>query len=61
MDYGLETVHLTSSLLKKLDGFQLHGLRKIIGISTAFIDGANTNRAVIQRHLKLLFRVMIDE
>ena len=47
--YGLETVHLTSALLKQNDAFQLRGLRKILRLAPAFVDRANTNRAVIQK------------
>ena len=32
--YGLETVHLTQSLQRKVNAFQLRGLRKILGLTT---------------------------
>ena len=38
--YGLETVHLTSALLKQNDAFQLRGLRKILGLAPTFVDRA---------------------
>ena len=47
--YGLETVHLTQSLPKKVNVFQLRGLRKILGLSTTFINRANTNESVLQK------------
>ena len=36
--YNLETVYLTRSLRKKLETFQLHGLRQILKLPTIFID-----------------------
>ena len=47
--YGLETVHLTQSLQQKVNAFQLRGLRKILGLSTTFINRANTNESVLQK------------
>ena len=46
--YGLETIHLTQSLAKKLDAFQYRGLRKIMGMSPTFINRANTNRKLLE-------------
>ena len=34
--YGLETVHLTNALLKKVDAFQLRCLRKILKMAPTF-------------------------
>lgn len=53
--YGLETVHLTAALLKKIDAFQLRCLRKILGLAPTFVDRANTNRAVIQKASLIAF------
>ena len=47
--YGLESVQLNDSLKKKLDVFQLKGLRKILGLNTTFITRANTNELVYTR------------
>ena len=47
--YGLETVHLTNALLKKVDAFQLRCLRKILKMAPTFVDRSNTNTAVIQK------------
>ena len=44
--YGLESVQLNDSLKKRLDAFQLKGLRKILRMSTTFVDRANTNQTV---------------
>ena len=46
--YGLETIHLTQSLAKKLDAFQYRGLRKIMGMSSTFINRANTNQKLLE-------------
>ena len=46
--YGLEVVQLPDSILKKLDVFQLKGLRKILGMQTTFVNRANTNRKVVE-------------
>ena len=53
--YGLETLHLTESLAKKLDAFQLRGLRKILGMNTTYINRANTNAKVYEEASKLAF------
>ena len=47
--YGLETVHLTNALLKKVDAFQLRCLRRILKLAPTFVDRYNTNMAVIQK------------
>ena len=53
--YGLETIHLTQSMAKKLDVFQLKGLRKILGMSTTFINRGNTNDKVYAEATKIAF------
>ena len=45
--YGLETIHLTPALAKKLDAFQYRGLRKIMGMSSTYINRANTNQRLL--------------
>ena len=47
--YGLETVHLTQAMIKKIDAFQLRCLRKILGLASTFIDRRNTNQAVLKK------------
>ena len=47
--YGLETVHLTQSLHRKGNAFQLRGLRKILGLTTTYINRQHTNKFVIQK------------
>ena len=46
--YNLETVFLTQSLRKKLEAFQLRGLRQILKIPTTFIDRRWTNARVYE-------------
>ena len=47
--YGLETVHLTQSLQRKVDAFQLLGLRKILGLTTTYVNRQNTNEFVVRK------------
>ena len=47
--YGLESAQLNDSLKNKLDVFQLKGLRKILGLTTTFINRENTNALVYQK------------
>ena len=47
--YGLETVHLTQTQQKKVNAFQLRGIRKILGLSTTFVNRSNRNEYVLQR------------
>ena len=47
--YWLETVHLTQAMQKKVNAFQLRGVRKILGIDTTYAKEANTNARVIER------------
>ena len=46
--YGLETIHLTKTMYKEIDGFQYRGLRKILGMHSTFINRANTNRKLLE-------------
>ena len=45
--YGLETAMLTDSAQRRLNVFQLKGLRKILKMKTTFVERANTNERVI--------------
>jgi hypothetical protein len=47
--YGLETVQATNAQLAKLDTFQLKGFRKILGITTTFVNRNNTNKKVFHK------------
>ena len=50
--YGLETVHLMPAMQKRVNTFQLRGLRKILGMTTTFVNGANTNEKKSRKHMK---------
>ena len=47
--YGLETVHLTQSLQRKVNAFQLRGLRKVLGLTTTYVNRQNTNEFVVRK------------
>jgi hypothetical protein len=44
--YGLESAQLTEAAKKRLDTFHLKGLGKILGMTTTYIDRANSNAQV---------------
>ena len=44
---ALETTHLTPSLAKKLEAFQYRGLRKIMGMTSTYINRANTTQRLL--------------
>ena len=46
---GLETVHLTQTQQKNVNALQLRGLRKILGLSTTFVNRSNANEHVSQK------------
>ena len=45
--YGLETIHLTQALSKKLDAFQMRGIRRILNRRSTFVDRSNTNKSLL--------------
>ena len=45
--HGLETIHLTGAMLKKIDAFQMRCLRRILKIPSTFIDRRNSNKVVL--------------
>ena len=47
--YSLEALQPTEAAASKLDTFQLKGLRKILKMSTTYIDRTNTNHEVYRR------------
>ena len=47
--HGMESAHLISSWLQRLNAFQLKGLRQILKIDTTFVDRANTSQIVLSR------------
>ena len=46
--YGLETTHLTKSCLKRIDAFQIRGLRKILGRKHTYWDREATNENILK-------------
>ena len=46
--YGLETVHLTQAMYKRIDAFQYRSLRRILGMPSTFINRANTNKKLLE-------------
>ena len=46
--YGLDTAMLSDAALRKINGFQLKGLRKILKLKTTFVERTNTNAFVYQ-------------
>ena len=59
--YGLETLHLTQSLAKKLDAFQMRGLRKILGRPTTFYDRTCTNQRVLEEATSIVYTAPGDQ
>ena len=50
--YGLETVHLTKSLMQKMNAFHRKGLRKILSLVSTHADRRNTNAKLIEKALR---------
>ena len=60
--YGLETLHsYTQSLAKKLDAFQMRGLRKILGRPTTFYDRTCTNQRVLEEATSIVYTAPGDQ
>ena len=47
--YGLESLQLPMTAYKKMDVFQLKGLRKLLQMETTYVNRANTNEEVFRR------------
>ena len=47
--YALETIEIPTHLLSRLEAFQLKGLRKILRMSTTYVNRKNTNAEVFRR------------
>jgi len=45
--YGLETIHLTEGMQKKLNAFQIRGLRQILKMEHTHINRNNTNAKIL--------------
>jgi len=46
--YGFETATMNDNAKKRIDAFQLKGLRQILKLKTTFIDRRNTNERVFE-------------
>ena len=51
--YGLETMYLNESLLKRLDAFQMKGIRHILGIEHAYWSRCS-NEKLVERANKVV-------
>ena len=47
--YGMESAQLTPSHQRRIEVFQLKGLRKILKMQTTYVDRSNTNAEVFRR------------
>ena len=47
--YALETIEIPVALLSRLESFRLKGLRKILAMTTTYINRGNTNEEVFRR------------
>ena len=52
--YGLESAEVKEAGLRRLNVFQLKGLRQILGIVTTYVDRENTNTKVLEEATKAL-------
>ena len=59
--YGLETVHLTQAMLKKIDAFQIRGLRKILNLPSTFIYGKKRSGRPRQNWLHYTKKYIYEE
>lgn len=57
--YGLETVHLTKSLVQKINAFHHKGLRKILRLTSTYIDRRNTNAKLFEKASAIAGREII--
>ena len=48
LTYGLDTIELTAAMQKRLNAFQIKGLRKILGLKHVYYDRRNTNEYVLK-------------
>ena len=47
--YGMETVQLTEAMMKRIDAFQMKGLRKILGKKHTYWDREATNENILDQ------------
>jgi hypothetical protein len=58
--YGLETIHLTQAMSRKLDAFQMRGLRRILQRNSTFIDRRNTNKSLLEEASSIAYPSRCD-
>jgi hypothetical protein len=58
--YGMETTHVTKVMQKKIDAFQLRGLRKILRMQTTYTRRTNTNVRVLAEATKFAYNKQGD-
>ena len=52
--YGIESAQLTPAQQRRIEVFQLKGLRKILKMNTTYVERTNTNAEVIRRANELI-------
>ena len=57
--YGLETAQLNCSTQRKLDTFQLRGIRQILHITTTFVNRTHTNPYVYEQASQVMGRTLL--
>ena len=58
--YGLETIHLTQAMSRKLDAFQTRGLRRILQRNSTFIDRRHTNKSLLEEASSIAYPSRCD-
>ena len=58
--YGLETIHLTQAMSRKLDAFQMRGLRRILQCDSTFINRRNTNKSLLEEASSIAYPSRCD-
>ena len=59
--YGLETTQLTNKCLKRIDAFQIRGLRKILGLKHTYWDRTATNSRILEEATEITYRQGTEE
>ena len=59
--YGLETSQLTNKCIKRIDAFQIRGLRKILNMKHTYWDRTATNKRILQEATKVTFKTGTPE
>ena len=54
--YGLETTQLTNKCIKRIDAFQIRGLRKILNMKHTYWDRTATNKRILKEATRVTFK-----